>query len=112
MATYQIKGQQCQWGTTSTSGSGVVVDETLKRTSQTEPVENKEGARVGLVIYDEMWSGTLTIVANASASPPQIGSTINVCGQSLFVTDVEEKGSHKGKRMYTVTAEGGKNLTI
>ena len=112
MPTYQIKGQQCQWGTTSTHGSGVVVDETLKRTSQTEPVENAQGARTGLVIYDEMWSGKLTIVANASASPPQIGSNLTVCGQALFVTDVEEKGSHKGKRMYTVSAEGGKNITL
>lgn len=110
--TYQIKGQQCKWGTTSTHGSGVVTDESLKRQSQTEPVENAQGATTGLVIYDEKWSGQLTIVANANAPAPQIGGTLTVCGQTLFITEVEEKGSHKGKFMYVVTAEGGKYLNI
>lgn len=106
-----FKGQQCAWGTTSTHGSGTVVDESLKTTALTEPVENNQGAMVGLVIYDELYSGTLTIVASASATPPAIGDTLTVLGKQLYVTDVDNKGQHKGKRMFTISCTGGKSLS-
>ena len=93
--TYSFKGSTCQWGTSSTHASGTVVDESLKKTAQTEPVENNMGAKTGMVIYDTLITGTLTIVAAASATPPDIGDTVTVCGASLTVTDFENKGTHK-----------------
>ncbi len=106
-----FKGAQCAWGTTSTHSSGTVVDESLKKTAQTEPVEDSQGAMTGLVIYDEHYSGTLTIVAaSAGASLPNIGDKVTVLGASLYVTDVENKGTHKGKRMFTISCTGGKAL--
>ena len=114
--TYSFKGSTCQWGTLSTSSAGTVVDETMKKTAQTDPVENSMGAKTGMVIYDTLYSGTLTIVAAASATLPSIGDTVAISyGGStvnLAVTDIEDKGTHKGKRMFTVSAEGGANLSL
>lgn len=106
-----FKGQQCAWGTASTHASGTVVDESLKTTAQTDPVEDSQGAMVGLVIYDELYSGTLTIVAKASATPPNIGDQVTILGKQLYVTDFENKGVHKGKRMFTISCTGGKSLS-
>ncbi len=111
MAT-TFKGSTCQWGTTSTHASGTVVDEDLKKTAQTEPVENSQGAMTGMVIYDELYSGTLTIVASQSATLPTVGSTVTILGVGLVVKEVDNKGTHKGKRMFTITAEGGANLPV
>ena len=114
--TYSFKGSTCQWGTLSTSAAGTVVDETMKKTAQTDVVENSMGAKTGMVIYDTLYSGTLTIVAAASATLPSIGDTVAISyGGStvnLAVTDIEDKGTHKGKRMFTVSAEGGANLSL
>lgn len=110
--TYSFKGETCQWGTTSTSSAGTVVDEDLKETAQTDVVENNKGARTGMVIYDTIYAGSLTIVAAASATPPSIGDVITVLDVSLVVTDVDNKGTHKGKRMFTVSCDGGANLSL
>ena len=110
--TYSFKGATCQWGTTSTSGAGTVVDEDLRKTAQTDAVENSMGARTGMVIYDTIYAGSLTIVAAASATLPSVGDVITVLGVSLVVTDVDNKGAHKGKRMISVTCEGGANLSL
>ena len=114
--TYSFKGSTCQWGTLSTSTAGTVVDETMDKTAQTDPVENSMGARTGLVIYDTLYTGQLTIVAAASATLPDIGATVTIKFNggdvSLVCNKVTDKGTHKGKRMFTVDAEGGVNLVL
>ena len=69
--TYSFKGATAQWGTLSTSAAGTVVDETMKKTAQTDVVENSMGAKTGMVIYDTLFNGTLTIVA----ARPGVGKT-------------------------------------
>lgn len=110
--TYTFKGATCQWGTTSTSSAGTVVDENMKKSGQTDAVESNKGARTGIVIYDIFYTGTLTIVAAESATLPEIGDVIEVIGVSLVVLEVENKGTHKGKRMINVGCEGGANLNL
>lgn len=110
--TYQFKGQTAQWGTTSTHSSGVVTDENLKKTASTEPVENNQGAMVGMCVYDEMWSGSLSIVAAQNATLPAPGDTVTILECTLLITDVENVGTHKGKRKFNISATGGKNLTL
>ena len=114
--TYSFKGATAQWGTLSTSAAGTVVDETMKKTAQTDAVENSMGAKTGMVIYDTLFNGTLTIVAAASATLPAIGDTVAIkfagADVNLVCTDIEDKGTHKGKRMFTITAEGGANLSL
>ncbi len=114
--TYSFKGATAQWGTLSTSAAGTVVDETMKKTAQTDVVENSMGAKTGMVIYDTLFNGTLTIVAAASATLPEIGDTVAIkfagADVNLVCTDIEDKGTHKGKRMFTITAEGGANLSL
>ena len=114
--TYSFKGATAQWGTLSTSNAGTVVDETMKKTAQTDVVENSMGAKTGMVIYDTLFSGTLTVVAAQSATLPEIGATVAIkfagSDVDLVCTDSEDKGTHKGKRMFTITAEGGANLSL
>ena len=114
--TYSFKGATAQWGTLSTSAAGTVTDETMKKTAQTDVVENNMGAKTGMVIYDTLFNGTLTIVAAASATLPEIGATVAIkfagADVNLVCTDLEDKGTHKGKRMFTITAEGGANLSL
>ncbi len=114
--TYSFKGATAQWGTLSTSNAGTVVDETMKKTAQTDVVENRMGAKTGMVIYDTLFSGTLTVVAAQSATLPEIGDTVTIkfagADVNLVCTDIEDKGTHKGKRMFTITAEGGANLSL
>ena len=106
-----FKGQQCQWGTDTQAGGGIVVNDKLGAALQTDPVESREGARIGLVIYDEEFSGSLDIVLT-TGTPPKNGDVLSVYGQRLLVVDTEKTGQHKGKRMYSVTLTGGANLNI
>lgn len=110
MSTVKFVGEECQWGTKTTHGSGTVVDENLTKAAQLEPVENSQGARVGLVFYDEAYNGNITVVASASGDAPETGGVITILSTTLYITNVQNRGQHKGKRMYVITAEGGKNL--
>lgn len=110
MSTVKFVGEECQWGTMTTHGSGTVVDENLTKAAQIEPVENNQGARVGLVFYDEGYNGNITVVASKSGDAPETGGTITILSTTLYITNVQNRGQHKGKRMYVITAEGGKNL--
>lgn len=114
--TYKFRGATCQWGTLSMSAAGTVVDETMKKSGPKEPVENRFGAETGRVYYDELYAGTLTIVAAQSATLPEIGDTVEISFAggvlAVFVDDVEDKGTHKGKRMFIITASGGANIDM
>lgn len=110
MDTVKFVGEACQWGTMTTHGSGTVVDENLTKNAQFERVENSKGARVGMVFYDEDYNGNITVVASASSEAPETGGTITILSTTLYITNVQNRGQHKGKRMYVITAEGGKNL--
>ena len=106
-----FKGQQCQWGTDTTASGGIVVNDKLGAALQTDPVESREGALVGLVIYDEAFTGSLDIVLT-TGNPPKNGDILTVYGQRLLVVNTEKAGQHKGKRMYSVTLTGGASLSL
>lgn len=106
-----FKGQPCRWGTETQVGGGVVVNEDVKATLQKDRHENREGARVGVIIFDEEYSGSLDIVLT-TGNPPQNGDVLTVMGRKLLVGETQEKGQHKGKRMYSVALDGGANLSL
>ena len=63
MSSPVFKGQQVVWGTTQVNNTigGICVSASLQRQGQHEPVEDENGARIGMVIYDETYSGTITV---------------------------------------------------
>lgn len=106
-----FKGQPCQWGTDTEVGGGVVVNDNLKSSLQRGSHENKDGARIGVIVFDETYAGSLDIVLT-TGNPPQNGEILSVYGKRLLVVDTEKKGQHQGKRMYSVTLDGGANLQL
>lgn len=112
-STVIFKGQQCIWGTTELGtpvGSGICTNGSLKHQGQTDAVEDENGARTGMVFYDETYSVSLTVVCKAGATPPQIGDPLTCKGVTVYVTDVSEDWQNKGKKQLSITAEGGKNV--
>lgn len=108
-----IKGQQCVWGTTpagADSGGGIVVDASVNTTAQTDPVEDQQGAEVGLVIYDEQWEISVEVVCRAGTQKPAIGANWRCGGLSGYVTGVRENWRNKGKKSLAITAHGAKGL--
>ncbi len=108
-----FKGQACVWGTTELGtpiGSGICTAGTLEHQGQTDAVEDENGARTGMVFYDETYSASLTVVCKAGATPPAIGNAITCKGITLYVTNVREDWQNKGKKQLSVSAEGGKNV--
>ena len=112
MGAVRFKGAQCQWGTQTTVSFGTVINDRLRTTDAEEPIENKDGQLVGVAIYDDLYSGSLSVVPGPGQEPPQTGDVFAVKGKRLYVKNVEDVGSHKGKRMYEVTLAGGANLTL
>lgn len=112
MAT-QFKGQAVEWGSDGAgySGGGICVSASCQRQAQTDAVENTQGARDGLVIYDVKYTLSATVVCKAGTTPPSIGDRISVGGVSGYVTDVKKDWQNKGKAQFSVTADGGASLT-
>jgi len=111
-STVIFKGQQCIWGTTKVNNTigGICVSASLQRQGQHEPVEDENGARIGMVIYDETYSGTITVVCKAGESLPEIGTRITMNGFGGYVVDAKTDWQNKGKKQITVSIEGGKYL--
>ena len=113
--TYFFRGATCQWGTINESVAGTVVDENIKTSPSKDEVPNKDGARVGIIYFDKTYSGSISVVVAQNAQFPDQGDPITLTrgdGQAfvLFVDDVEDKGTHKGKRMLTITLDGGEHI--
>lgn len=108
------KGQQCTWGTSEVTcpvAGGIVVSASVSADGQTDALEDENGARIGLVIYDVTYSGTITVVCKASARAPEVGNSVKAGDFSCYVTGSRLDWQHKGKKQITVTVSGGKNLS-
>ena len=112
-STVMMKGQKVVWGTTGLGepvGGGICVNGSVQKAGQHDPVEDENGSRIGMVIYDETYTISLTAVMKAAGTPPAIGDKITCAGVSGYVTDVKRDWQNKGKMQMSITAEGGKNL--
>lgn len=108
-----FKGQTVGWGTTELGtpvANGICTAASVQHQGQTDPVENEDGARTGIVIYDETYSVSLTVVCKASCTPPSIGDALTVDSLTVYVTDVKKDWQNKGKKQLTITAEGGAHV--
>ena len=108
------KGQQCAWGTSdvrSPVSNGIVVSASISSEGQTEALEDENGARVGLVIYDETYSGTITVVCKQGATAPKVGDSVTAGSFQCYVTGSRTDWQNKGKQQITVTVSGGKYLS-
>lgn len=111
MSSPVFKGQQCQWGTSDVSSpvsSGIVVDASIEAQGQTDAVEDENGARIGIVIYDQTYSGTITVVCKAGAQMPEVGKQVTAGSFTCYVTGARTQWQNKGKKQIVVTVEGGK----
>lgn len=107
------KGTSCAWGAGDVSSpvqNGIVVSASVDAQCQTDYLEDENGARIGIVIYDEIWSGTVTVVCKAGATKPENGTSLTVDGMQLYVTGCRVEWQHKGKKQMVVAVEGGKNV--
>ncbi len=112
-STVEIKGQKCEWGTgdvDSPVGSGIVVAASIEAQGQTDAVEDENGARIGIVIYDQTYSGTITVVCKQGAKMPDVGKKITAGDFECYVTGARTEWQNKGKKQIVVTVEGGKNV--
>lgn len=107
-----IKGQKCVWGTNSANvtGGGLVLDGSVDEQAATDPVEGNQGDEVGLVIYDDTWTLSATVVCQQSTQAPNIGDSFSVGGKNGYVTGCRTQWQNKGKKQMAVTAHGGKSL--
>lgn len=106
-----FKGTQCQWGTSDVSSpvsGGIVVDASIEAQGQTDAVEDENGARIGIVIYDQTYSGTITVVCKSAASMPEVGKQVTAGNFTCYVTGARTQWQNKGKKQIVVTVEGGK----
>ena len=113
MAAVVQKGQKCVWGTGEVSNptTGIVVSASISAEGQTDALEDGEGARIGLVIYDETYSGTLTVVCRQGTTAPNVGDSLTAGGMRCYVSGTRTDWQNKGKKQITVTVSGGKNLS-
>ena len=114
MSSPVFKGQQCQWGTQdvqSPVANGIVVSASIEAQGQTDAVEDENGARIGIVIYDQTYSGSITVVCKASAQLPAIGKQVTAGNFTCYVTGAKIDWQNKGKKQITVTVEGGKYVS-
>lgn len=105
-----FKGQTVTWGTNEVSHgfSGICTAADVTRQGPNEAVEDENGARIGIVIYDESYSGTITVVCKAGCSMPPIGAPVTLAGLKGYVTDARFNWQNKGMKQMTVSFEGGK----
>lgn len=108
-----IKGERVEWGTGGFGNqfSGICVSGTVDVQAQTDPVEDMDGAEVGLVIYDEQWTISAEVVCRDSTPAPSIGDRITAGGRSGYVTGCREQWQNKGKKQLSITAHGAKSLS-
>ena len=109
-----FKGQAVEWGTTELGtpvANGICVNGSVQHQGATDPVENEDGARTGIVFYDESYTATLTVVCKASCTAPSIGDSLTVDSLTVYVTDVKKDWQNKGKKQLTITAESGANIS-
>lgn len=108
-----FKGQSCAWGTSDVSNpvsGGIVVSADVSAQGQTDAVEDENGARIGIVIYDETYSGTITVVCKDSASAPEVGTQVKAGTFNCYVTGSRVAWQNKGKKQIVISVEGGKNI--
>ena len=113
MSTPSFKGQQCIWGTGDLGtpvANGICTSGSIQHQGQTDAVEDENGARTGMVFYDETYSVSLTVVCKSGCTAPAIGAALTVGTLTVYVTDCREEWQNKGKKQLSITAEGGANI--
>ncbi len=113
-STPVFKGQKVIWGTGEIgyNAGGICTAASFDHSSQNDPVEDENGAQIGRVLYDTIYSVSLTIVCKDTTTAPGIGDNITVSEKTLFVTSVREDWNNKGKKQLSITVEGGENLKL
>lgn len=113
-STPVFKGQTVIWGTgdITYNAGGICTAASFGRSAQKDVVEDENGAQTGKILYDTLFSVSLTIICKDTTVNPEIGDTITVSGKNLIVTDVREDWNNKGKKQLSITAEGGVNLNL
>ena len=113
-STPVFKGQKVIWGTGEIgyNAGGICTSASFDHSSQNDPVEDENGAQIGRVLYDQLYSVSLTIVCKEGTTDPSVGDDITVDDCKLFVTGVRTDWQNKGKKQLSITAEGGKNLAL
>lgn len=102
--TFQIlNGADVSWGTEDVT-EGTVLDSSVEDTAQFEKIENKQGAVVGVVIFDTETVVTAEVLAGAAAVKPEMGTEITIDGVAAFVMKSAYKRGNKTTRKISITA--------
>lgn len=111
--TYSIKGgSDVTWGVTPTSTLGTITNLSVDESAEFEPVPNQQGAITGIVIYDTKTEVKMTVIANATAVMPTIGSVLAVDTVTGVVLSTSKASEHKGLKKFDVTVTKWANLTV
>lgn len=107
------KGTKCTWGTSEVKDpgtGGIVVSADLSVDNPVAYQEDEDGARIGLVFYDETYSGTITVVCKESCNEPTAGKEVTVDSFTCYSKGYRISWQHKGKKQIVISVEGGKNI--
>ena len=113
-STPVFKGQKVIWGTgdITYNAGGICTAASFGRSAQKDVVEDENGAQTGKILYDTLYSVSLTIICKDSTVNPEIGDIITVAETKLVVTDGREDWNNKSKKQLSITAEGSVNLDL
>ena len=65
---------------------------------------------MGLVIYDDTWTLSASVVCQSGTQAPAVGDRFSVGGKSGYVTGCRTAWQNKGKKQLDITAHGGRSL--
>lgn len=115
-ATYQnLGGQTVEWGTagvTTSVAAGTILNVTTDESGSTEPIENNQGAVVGLTAYDSVTEVNLTILFEVGKTPPALWDIVTAEGLSGFVSKVGKSWGNKQHKKITIGVTVHKNVTL
>ena len=113
MASVSFKGEEVIWGTrelgTPVNG-GICVNGGVDNDGANDRTDNEDGQRIGIIFFDEDWSGDIDVVCKKSCSNPKIGDEVTVDGKRLFVQHVKKTWANKSKKQLKITLIGGANI--
>lgn len=107
-----VGGTSVQWGVAGTATEGTILDANTDVTAKFEPLENQQGAVVGIVIYDTETVVKLTIMAAEAATLPTIGSTLTFDSISATVLKASKQAGNKTTVKFTVEANKWAHLVL
>ncbi len=112
MATVKKGNQNCKWGVDDNLDYGTITDLDIGKESVQDYMETQQGQIDGVIIYDEQYSVTGTVIASGEGTAPKAGDTMTVGAVTVLLVSVGKVSRHKGKMAFSIRGRGGANLNL